>query len=363
MTYLWYWPSGGWDFDAWRARQTWRPERASCPRREDLWPLLRRGALGADVEAARSGWAAALTDVLGTVEDSAPRRMTWEASRIEDLPSYRRSLLHYSLTDNETGFAWLLEPYAGSQSRPAVIALHQTVPYGKDEPVGLEGDPALAYGHELALRGYVVLAPDAIAFGDRLAAGPEARYHSALEFFGRHPEGSVMAKMCWDVSRAVDLLERLPGVDARRIGCIGHSHGAYGTLFAMAAEPRIAAGVVSCGISPFRTDPTPERWWRRTALLPRLGLWEGDMPSTPLDFHVVAALAAPRPLFITAGLQDAIFPNLGSLPNLISLLRAVYRCAGAARGARAWIHNGPHSFPASAKTRAYRMLDDLLVGS
>ena len=51
-----------------------------------------------------------------------------------------------------------------------------------------------------------------------------------------------MGKMIWDVSRVVDYLERLPEVDPRRIGSIGHSHGAYTTLFATALEPRHFAG-------------------------------------------------------------------------------------------------------------------------
>lgn len=167
-----------------------------------------------------------------------------------------------------------------------------------------------------------------------------------------------MAKMAFDTSRAVDFLERMPEVDSARIGCIGHSHGGYGTLFAMLRDERIRAGVISCGVTPLRTDPTPERWWRRTALIPRLGLYESAMEGTPVDFHQWIALLAPRPVFLSAALNDAIFPNTESLRRLARRARSVYGVYGAVSCLRPWIFHGPHCFPREARTRAYRMLEE-----
>ena len=50
---------------------------------------------------------------------------------------YRR--IRYALTENEWGYAWLLEPESAAKPRAAVIALHQTVIQGKDEASGIEG--------------------------------------------------------------------------------------------------------------------------------------------------------------------------------------------------------------------------------
>jgi len=82
-------------------------------------------------------------------------------------------------------------------------------------------------------------------------------------------------------------------VDKDRIGIIGHSHGAYGTLFAMIGDERLKAGVISCGFTTLRTDPTPQRWWRMTALMPRLSYYQGAIEQTPIDFHLWLALVAP----------------------------------------------------------------------
>ena len=55
-----------------------------------------------------------------------------------------------------------------------------------------------------------------------------------------------------------------------------------------------------------RTDPRFERLYRLTALLPRLGFYEGHVRDTPIDFHHILSLVAPRPFFNSAALDDAI---------------------------------------------------------
>ncbi|MGB9624085.1 MAG: dienelactone hydrolase family protein, partial [Phycisphaerae bacterium] len=197
--------------------------------------------------------------------------------------------------------AYLLIPRsAPAGPGPVVIVLHQTVTQGKDEPAGIRGDPSMFIARELVARGWMCLVPDVIGFGERLpegatrrlsrpgtdtraATGPSATqpappqpYDNIAEFFERHPHWSVMGKMIWDVSRCIDYLETLPEVDRRRIGCIGHSHGAYGTIFAAAFDPRIAAAAASCGFTTLRTDPRPERWSHLTPLLPSLGFYVAE---------------------------------------------------------------------------------------
>jgi len=384
MSYLWYWPAGGWDFETWKARHPWQPVVSEQSGDPALRPPVRRGVRLEEWERERARWREITAALLGSVSDTAPDSMRWEILEHHTEPTYSRQRLRYMLTDAEWGYAWLLVPTEAGVRRedvrreqgqlsppssfilhpsslsPAVIALHQTVPQGKDEPVGLEGDPELAYGRDLAERGFVVLAPDAIGFGERRKDHPHALYHSADQFFAAHPEGSVMAKMAFDTSRAVDLLQRLPGVDGARIGCIGHSHGAYGTLFAMLHDERIRAGIMSCGFTTLRTDPTPERWWHRTAIVPRLGFYERRIEQTPLDVHHWLALVAPRPLMVVGALADAIFPDTRRLPRLLTMVKSVYRLCGAPTHLRPWIFNGSHRFPRAARTRAYRMLQDAL---
>jgi hypothetical protein len=133
-----------------------------------------------------------------------------------------------------------------------------------------------------------------------------------------------MGKMIWDVGRVIDYLETLPFVDPKKIGCIGHSHGAYGTLFAAAFEPRISTAVASCGFTTFRNDPNPERWSHLTALIPRLGFYLPDVASIPFDWQHVLGLVAPRKLFVWYATKDSIFPKTENLDALLRDVRKVY---------------------------------------
>ena len=170
-----------------------------------------------------------------------------------------------------------------------------------------------------------------------------------------------MGKMAFDTSRACDLLQKLPEMNVKKIGCVGHSHGGYGTLFAMLVERRINAGVISCGVSLLRDDPKPERWWRRTALLPRLGFYESDIAKTPIDFHHWMALLAPRPVMVIGGTQDTIFPNGAALRGRLEEVQRVYSLYGA-KDALTWdIADAPHSFRDAAREKAYAMLKSALA--
>jgi dienelactone hydrolase len=365
MSYLWYWPKGGWDFERWRDAQTWR----SAP--DDNCPLPLRGD-GADRltwERERGRLQRRLGDLLGSITDEPPGDgPRWEFLGAElirrDTPGYSLCRLRYALTNEEWGYAWLLVPEGERRPRPAVIVLHQTVAQGKAEVVGLDGGPGEGrdYGRELVEEGFVVLAPDAIGFGERMAEHANAFYRSGDQFFAAHPQGSVMGKMAYDTSRAVDLVQSMPGVvDPDRIGCIGHSHGGYGTLFAMLADERIKAGVISCGLSRFRTDPGVERWWRRTALIPRLGFYEGRIDRVPLDVEHLLALVAPRPLLVAAAREDDCFPRLESLPVALDEARRVYDLYGAGDNLRGLFFDGGHRFSLEARRAGYALLREALM--
>jgi dienelactone hydrolase len=262
-----------------------------------------------------------------------------------------------------------LPPRAGGL--PAIVCPHQTVQEGKDEPAGIRGNPRLAIALALARRGFVTLTYDAACFGER--HDPDSgHYGDAIPFYRRHPTWSMMGKMAWDLSRAVDYLRAQPFVDPERIGSIGHSHGGYTTWFAMAYDQRIAAGVSSCGYDTIRYDGNPYRWSHATALLPRLGFYitsphisiknyvgvpDSETVEVPFDTHWFLALVAPRPLLLTASDDDHIFPNAGwSLRKTEERLRPVYE-----RLETLYFHGG-HGFPPENEARAFAFLEKWLGG-
>src|SRR4029434_10147169 len=62
--------------------------------------------------------------------------------------------------------------------------------------------------------------------------------------------GSSLAKYrIWDGMRAIDYLESLPEVDAKRIGCVGNSGGGTLTAYIAALDQRVAAAAIGCYIT------------------------------------------------------------------------------------------------------------------
>ena len=71
--------------------------------------------------------------------------------------------------------SFLLVPKYIDRTLPGVFAHHQHASQyhlGKSEVVGLKGDADQAYALERAERGYVVIAPDALAFEERNWSNP-----------------------------------------------------------------------------------------------------------------------------------------------------------------------------------------------
>ncbi len=351
-----------------KLRQTWKPVHSEQSGTHELIPPIDQGATPQQWEEKRKMWQDMTDELLGKLTDRPPAQVRFETigDSLENhgASPYTMRRLRYALTDREWGYAWLLVPKNLKQSGAAVMALHQTSCSGKNETVGFDMLPGAIngvwYARELAEEGFVVFVPDAIAFGERQSGHANAYYHSADEFFEAQPDGSVMGKMAYDTSRALDVMQQLPEVDSTRIACLGHSHGGYGTLFAMLADQRIKAGVISCGMDLFRDDSGPDRWWRRTALIPRLGLYNGKMENTPIDFHIWVAMLAPRPVLVSIATQDKIFPNTAHLPDAIELSRRVYRILGADDALKEIHFPLDHCFCPDIRKVAYRMLKKTL---
>jgi len=363
-------PVGAWeghDWNRWREVTTWQkpPLTTEQQGRVDLVPLLGPNGSATDPSVRLPEWGLRRDGIQSTISAilGSPTGLTKPPVEVvdlgtENLDGYTRRHLKIRAEADDWIPAYLLVPKSLPAARvPAMLCLHQTVAQGKDEPCGIRGSPEMAFAVELVRRGFVCLAPDVIGFGERIPAGKQP-YHDSLTFYRRHPGWSFFGKMIWDVGRMIDFLETVPQVDAKRIGSIGHSHGAYGTLFATAFEPRIAAAVASCGFTTFRADPHPNRWSHLTALLPQLGFYLPEVASIPFDWQHVLSLAAPRRLFVWYTARDTIFPNTENLEGLLKDLQSVYRAQGA-EGNLAWEgFEGPHVFPSTAREKAYRWLEE-----
>lgn len=269
--------------------------------------------------------------------------------------AYTRRKVSYAGPNGDRIPAWLLMP-AGSGPFPAVLALHETQPEGKDTVIGMGGNPYTQYGAELAARGFVVLAPDSITAGERVLPG--AKPYVTEPFDRAHPHWSAMGKMVADHRRGVDYLRSLRQVDAQRIGAIGHSLGGYNAYFLAAFDSRIRAAVVSCGFTPLAGASRPFGWARRSWFVhfPKLAPYL-RAGIAPFDFHEVMAMAAPRGLFVYAASRDSIFPDTDAIRAAAAQVQAVYGMLGSGGQFTFRMDDGPHQFPEPARQEAYRFLE------
>ncbi|HOW69443.1 MAG TPA: alpha/beta fold hydrolase [Phycisphaerae bacterium] len=359
------WP--GHDWQKWKEITTWtRPDVTSDQAgSRELVPVLSiRGQTSTAIdeikawEQKRTLISRTLQHIMGESTGLRPEPPVVDLLGEETLPDHLRRHVRIRSEQDDWIPAYLLLPKNTSDvPRPAMICLHQTVAQGKEEPCGMRGSPDLAFGLELVRRGFVCIAPDAIGFGERIPPGSQP-YHDSLAFYRRHPRWSFMSKMIWDLSRVVDYLETLDRVDRLQIGCIGHSHGAYGAIFAGAFEPRISLVIASCGFTTLRADPTPERWSHLTPLIPQLGTYLPDVASIPFDWPQILALMAPRPLFVWYATQDTIFPHTDNLDAVLRDVRTAYRLYGAGNELAWKTFDGAHSFPPHGRSQAYRWLQE-----
>lgn len=358
------WP--GHDWNEWKKVTTWtKPElKTDQAGRKDLAPLPEtREGDGKKIdgirawEAKRARIADAFARIIGEPTGLTVLPPEARQDKDETLDDHVRRHVRIRTEADDWIPAYLLLPKDMPDMRlPTMICLHQTVPQGKDEPCGVKGSSDLSIALQLVRRGYVCIAPDVIGFGERIPAGAQP-YANSLDFYRRHPKWSFVGKMNWDIARIIDWLETQPFVDPLQIGCIGHSHGAYGSLYAAAFEPRISLVIASCGFTTLRSDPNPDRWSHRTALMPQLGLYLPDVASIPFDWQQICALVAPRPLYVWYTTRDSIFPNTDNLDALFKDLRSVYGLYGAANDLVWRFQESGHDFPAAAREAAYRWLD------
>lgn len=366
-----------WSWERWR-----KITRATRPRlvteqtgqAELIDPLLHSGKKITTPEqwqAQRNAIKRVLQAFLGAPPDTKP---PLEPKVIEETTRGDHTLrrLVYKTEPEEFVPAYLLVPKNVNGRLPVVICPHQTTQAGKQEPAGLAGNPQLHTALHLVERGYVTFTYDALCFGERHDAA-SGHYGDAIPFYRKHPRWSLLGKMIWDLSRAIDYLQTLDFVDAGRIASIGHSHGGYTTLFAMAFDERIKAGVSNCGFDTFRVDGNTWRWSHATALLPRLGFYlsnarinmdfyravpDSSVIDVPFDQHQLLALIAPRPLLLSTSDEDFVFPNGGwSARRALARVEPIWKLLGARERIGRYFFNGGHNFPADAVAKADEWLD------
>jgi pimeloyl-ACP methyl ester carboxylesterase len=228
-------------------------------------------------------------------------------SKIEILSTRRRDNFSQNrvllmVAPDRTIEGWLLVPQ-GSGPFPAVLVVY----YEPETSVGLGHEPFRDFGLQLARRGFITLSIGTPG-GDARQPDLGSAQCQPLSF------DAYVAANCWKA------MARLPSVDPRRIGVLGHSYGGKWALFTAALWDKFAAVAVSDPGIVFDENRPNVNYWEPWYLgldprekRPREGLPTPDNPrtgpykrmmETGRDLHELLALIAPRPLLVSGGSED-----------------------------------------------------------
>lgn len=181
-------------------------------------------------------------------------------------------------------------------------------------------------GDYLARHGYVVLAVDALLWGERgRKEGVSYDVQQALASNFLQMGTSWGAFIHMDDVRSAEFLASLPFVDKERVGCLGFSMGAYRSwmLGALTDAVRASASVCWMNTTEYLMTPTNNQNKGGSAyamLVPGLRRY--------LDYPHVASIACPKPTLLFNGTSDKLFPVEG-VNDAYREMESVWKSQGA----------------------------------
>jgi len=208
-------------------------------------------------------------------------------------------------------------------------------------------------GDYLAKHGYVVFSADAPMWGERgRKEGVDRNKYDLIAgnmmMLGR----DLSAFMTYDDISSTEFLASLPMVDAKRIGCVGCSMGAYRSWMLSALSDRIKAGASICWM--ITTDAQLTRRFGRK----ENGGFANCIPALRqyLDYPHIASLACPKPMLFINGTKDKLFPVPG-VKDAFAEMHKVWKSQGVDNLLDTELWDIPHSCGLKAQEKMLKFLD------
>lgn len=307
--------------------------------------------------------------------------------RRTDRGDYIEEYLTFQTTPDLRVPAYVLIPKNASFPAPGIVVLHDhggAYVWGKEKVVAVDNEhtalsefkkglyEGTSIANELVRRGYVVIAIDMFYWGERRMLldddpssyrEPQTMSSEEVQAFNRRSSQneqlvarSLMTAgitwpgvVLWDDLRTVDYLASRPEVDRRRLGCVGLSVGGYRSFVLAALDPRIKAAVDVCWMTSYASNI-------RRHVMNTVG-FTFHIPCLYryLDLPDLAALIAPRSVFVINGSKDGLFPPDG-VDKAHRKIEACFRKAGAPEHQRCRVYDAPHQFNRAMQAEAWDWL-------
>ena len=150
------------------------------------------------------------------------------------------------------------------------------------------------------------------ADGRKASVLPSLGYAVGDERMVSGDEPGAISTWAWQLSRILDWLVTLPEIDPTRVIVVGHSRLGKTALWAGAGDERFAMVVSNesgCGGAALERRNYGETVKRITTSFPHwftptFATYAGRETELPIDQHVVLAMTAPRPLYVSSAVED-----------------------------------------------------------
>lgn len=274
----------------------------------------------------------------------APKAYAMEVTDREQRDGYEARKIRFNLSEWSRVPAYLLVP-EGKGPFPAIVLLHDHGAHfsiGKEKmvrpfhvaPEVMEDADQWAsqcydgqyVGDYLARHGYVVLAIDALFWGERgRKEGTSYDAQQALASNFLQMGASWGAFINVDDMRSAEFLASLPFVDKKRVGSLGFSMGAYRSWMLAALTDVVRASASICWMNTTEhlmtlTNNQNKGGSAYAMLIPALRRY--------LDYPHVASIACPKPTLFFNGTRDKLFPIEG-VRDAYREMEAVWKSQGA----------------------------------
>ena len=287
----------------------------------------------------------------------------------QDRGSYVARKIVLNITADSRVLGYLLVP-KGKGPFPAVLLLHDhgaKFDIGKEKMVEPFADSVRSVqsarewvdknyggrfvGDELAKRGYVCFATDALNWSDRGGGGYESQQAIASNLLNMGM--SYAGLIAWEDINASEFLATRPEVDSTKVIALGFSMGSFRAWQVAALSDRVAAGVAICWMGTYKGLIVPKANATRggsvfTTTHPGLANY--------LDYPDVASIACPKPMLFFNGEQDKLFPK-PVVQEAYARMHAVWKSQGADDKLITKLWNLPHVFDKEMQDEVFQWLD------
>ncbi len=275
----------------------------------------------------------------------------------EKRDGYNAMKIEFNISDYSRVPAYMLVP-EGEGPFPAVLLLHDhgahfsigkekmIRPFHVDSTVVADADDWAVrcydnqyVGDYLASHGYVVLAVDALFWGER-GRKEGVRYDSQQALAANMLQmgmswGSFIA---WDDIRSAEFLASLPNVDKDKVGTMGFSMGAHRSWMTAAATDVVKAAASICWMNTTDSLMTITNNQNKggsaySMIIPSLRNY--------MDYPDVASIACPKPMLFINGSKDKLFPVEG-VKKSFEVMKKVWKSQKADGQLVTEIYDSPH---------------------